>query len=161
MSMIGNTLLNEIIKRQEICCPKEILTLLNIEIVKSLNQEKTNNHDGMDVCLCRINEVLNYSLEKIPSKSLATTEKSFKVIFSGAKRPLFYYNSSENKIITLKGDRKTIGGANSRYKSEIKFTNQEILITDYDTIYLTTDGYTDQNNKERKRFGKNQFTEIL
>ena len=31
----------------------------------------------------------------------------------------------------------------------------------HDLLYLTSDGYVDQNNKERRRFGSKKFTDIL
>ena len=45
--------------------------------------------------------------------------------------------------------------------NKIVFTNKEIILQQNDLIYLTTDGYIDQNNKERKRFGTKKFENIL
>ncbi|MCK5823758.1 MAG: tetratricopeptide repeat protein, partial [Bacteroidales bacterium] len=55
MSMIGNTLLNEIVNEKNIDKPSEILKRLNDGIVKILNQNKTKKDiqgDGMDISLC-------------------------------------------------------------------------------------------------------------
>ncbi|MBN2663755.1 MAG: SpoIIE family protein phosphatase [Bacteroidales bacterium] len=144
MSMIGNSLLNEIIKQRQIYDPKEILTQLDFEINKSLKQDITENQDGMDVCLCKIEK---------------TVDAEMKIVFTGAKRPLFYYKSNEQELNKLKGDRKSIGGKVLYNKT--KFTNQEIFLYKNDLIYLTTDGYVDQNNKERERFGTTRFERII
>ena len=149
MSMIGNSLLNELIKQRHICEPKDILTQLNFEIKKSLKQEITENKDGMDVCLCRIDSNRTHS-----------NLTHYKITFTGAKRPLFYYESNKKELFKLKGDRKCIGG-NYQQANNINFTNQEIILQKDDLIYLTTDGYIDQNNKERKRFGTTKLTKIL
>ena len=150
MSMIGNSLLNEIIKQRKIYDPKTILFKLNYEIRKSLKQDITENHDGMDICLCRIQEEQN--------KTSNLTH--YKIIFSGAKRPLYYYKSQKNELDKLKGDRINIGGIIQKHK-KVPFTNQEIILQQNDLIYLTTDGYADQNDKNRKRFGTKKFENVL
>ncbi len=144
MSMIGNTLLNEIVKNQGVYDPKNILIKLNDEVIKSLKQTQTDNQDGMDVCFCKI--------EKNSSEKIQLT-------FCGAKRPLFYYSNNQKQLKRLKGDRKTIGGYVQNPK--VKFSNQQILISKKDIIYLSTDGFVDQNNNERKRFGSTKFKNII
>ena len=144
MSLITNSLLNEIVCYQHITNPKQILSLLNIGIVNSLKQKETENTDGVDICLCKIKE---------------TENKQTKIIFSGAKQPLIYYKN--NEIHTLKGDRKYIGGVISRTRQLNDYTNKEVLLSENDVIYLTTDGYIDQNNSDRKRIGSVKFKNIL
>ncbi len=115
-------------------------------IIYALKQEKTENSDGMDVCLCK--------LEK-------QKDNNTKITFSGAKRPLYYFEKSKNKLTRLKGDRKTIGGKKVGRNTISKFTNTKIILQKNDLIYLTTDGYIDQNNKERKRFGSKKLEKLL
>jgi len=145
MSMIGNSLLNEIIKVKEIYDPKEILDVLDQRIRISLNQDHTDNHDGMDVCLCRIQKV---------------DAQYTKVIFAGAKRPLYYFRQGDKEISLLNGDRKSIGGIRLRRK-DITFTNQEVVLSSGDCIYLSTDGLIDQNSPDRRRFGSNRLLSIM
>ena len=149
MSMIGSSLLNEIVKQRKIYEPKDILIQLNLGIRKSLKQDITENHDGMDLCLCRIEEEPHNSSNLTYSPlthSLLTHSKPThsKVTFVGAKRPLFYYKSQEKELKRIKGSRKSIGGYYQNNK--VEFTNQEIILQKNDIIYLTTDGYIDQNN---------------
>ena len=143
MSMIGSRLMSEIVKERKIIQPSEILELLDKGIKKSLKQEKTENDDGMDLCLCRFEK----------------REKEILISFSGAKRPLFIYRKKDNIIETLKADRRSIGGKIKKRRI-VNFTNQEFIIKKEDVIYFTTDGYIDQNNSERKRFGTKQFLEF-
>ncbi len=144
MSMIGTQILNKIVNEDKITDPAEILLQLHKGVVYALKQEKTNNVDGMDVCLCKIEE-----------------RKEEKIItFAGAKRPLYYFEKEKNELTKLKGDRKTIGGKIGRNQIT-SFTNQEIILQKNDLIYLTTDGYIDQNNKERKRFGSKNLEELI
>lgn len=136
MSLIGTMQLNQIVsKTQE---PSKILDNLHIEIKKALKQDIYNNDDGMDVCLCSIEH-----LEEI---------NRYKVIFAGAKRPLYYV--SENVLHQLKGTRKTIGG---KGKNEKPFEQEEIWLNEGDALYLTTDGYVDQASPRNKKIGTMQL----
>jgi len=144
MSMIGSRLLNEIVTEKGILSPKIILTELSKNIIKALRQEETDNRDGMDVCLCKVEK----------------QEENSKITFCGAKRDLIYYKKKDKKINILKADRKTIGGMFlSKHKAD--FTNQELILQKGDKMYLTTDGFIDQNDPERKRYGTPRLLEFL
>ncbi len=145
MSMIGTQLLNKIVNEQKITEPNKILLQLHKEVVSALKQTVNENDDGMDVCLISIEELNN---------------NKHRIKFSGAKRPLFYSDTTTNQIITIKGTIKSIGG--KHYQTELQEFEQKELILDKATVlYLTTDGYIDQNNPKRKRFGIRRFTELI
>ncbi|TAE03895.1 MAG: hypothetical protein EAZ97_00850 [Bacteroidetes bacterium] len=144
MSMIGNSVLNEIVNQNAIYEPAMILTLLDKGIREALRQEERTNDDGMDVCLCL--------LEKY-------AHQQSKLTFTGAKRPLFYWDNKDKKINVLKGDLKSIGGV--KKKSEKQFTNQEIILRKGDILYMTSDGFIDQSNQEGAKIGTNRFVELL
>ncbi|MBN1598185.1 MAG: SpoIIE family protein phosphatase [Bacteroidales bacterium] len=145
MSMIGNRLLNEIVNEKKQSSPSEILSSLNILIREALRQEETDNNDGMDMSLCKFENKGN---------------NKYKLVYSGAKRPLYVIKNNENKLITHRGDRKSIGGY-SLSKREIKFTNYEIDVESGDMIYLFSDGIIDQNGPDRKKFGRLRLEEAL
>lgn len=142
MSMIGNSLLNEIVLEKKITEPAKILSLLNEKVIESLRQKETENNDGMDVCL------------------IAFNLKTKKITFSGAKRPLFIYKSKATQLDEIKGDRLSIGGK-KRLQEEVTFKNHVVETKPGDTLYLSSDGLTDQNNVERKRFGSKRLKEII
>lgn len=56
------------------------------------------------------------------------------------------------------GDRTHIGGVRQR---ESSFTNQTLALLPQSSFYLLSDGYIDQPNKDRKRFGTKSFQELL
>lgn len=146
MSMIGNRLLNEIVNERKIFEPNQILETLNKEVQIALRQDQTDNNDGMDVGLCVIeNGELN----------------SVKLTYSGAKRPLFV-SRKENpaELITLKGDRKSIGG-HGKSKEIVDFTNKEMQLSKGDIIYLSSDGIIDQNGPTRIRFGSKRLMQLI
>ena len=151
MSVIGARLLSEIIVEHHIYDPKEILTQLNINLVKSLKQDVGDetaeiNNDSMEICLCCFNR---------------TSEKDYELTFSGARRPLYVYRADTQEFITLKGDAKTIGGMKSKRNSGTEFTDQTLLLHTDDIIYHTTDGFVDQYDAEMKKYGSERFIELL
>jgi serine phosphatase RsbU (regulator of sigma subunit) len=141
MSMIGNTLLNQIINEKKTTDPAEILRSLDKGIYEDLNQQKTSNREGMDVCLCVIEYVDNKA----------------HVLYGGAKRGLYYYH--QDTLQELKGDRFSIGGWQS-YK-EKSFVTKELTLDINDRLYLSSDGLVDTPNPKRKSFGTKRLKHAL
>lgn len=145
MSLIGNRLLNEIVNVKKMYSPRDIMENLNLGVIKALKQEQSTNNDGMDTCLCRIEN---------------KGGGEYSVVFCGAKRPLYYITPNDTEVQQLKGDRKSIGGVRSK-RNTAEFTDQELTLKSGDILYLTSDGIIDQNDSERKRFGSERFLELL
>jgi serine phosphatase RsbU (regulator of sigma subunit) len=145
MSMIGNRIFNEIITEKKVQDPARILHHLNNYIVEVLKQERTDNTDGMDVCLISM-EQHNHPVKEIH--------------YAGARRPLFYYRQSKGEIEKIKGDRYSIGGINKNKKQK-EFHTQKLSLEKGDIMYLTTDGIFDQVNGNSKRFSSRRFLQII
>ncbi len=148
MSMIGNTLLNQIVNEKQITTPSEILRLLNQGIVAALHQGKEGalSDDGMDIALCCIDYANN------------------RIEYSGAQNPL--YIIADNELEVIKADARSVGGSTfiSKKKDFLKteYTNHIIPIKKGMNLYLSSDGYVDQfGGNEGKRFGTRKFKEIL
>ncbi len=148
MSIIGNTLLNQIIKQKHITTPSEILNHLNNGIYDILNQnkEKPISDDGMDISICCIDYENN------------------RIEYSGAQQPL--YIIANNQLTIIKADIYTIGGRQFLIKPtgslKVNYTNHTFPITPNMSIYLFTDGYPDQfGGKKRKKFSLGKFQELL
>ena len=66
MSMIGTSLLNEIIVEKGISDTNKILDEMRTQIIKSLNQDSEDDQkDGMDISICKLNmkkQMLEYLL---------------------------------------------------------------------------------------------------
>lgn len=149
MSMIGNTILNQIVVERKITNPALILEELNVAVRRALKQDQEDeedergSRDGMDVCLCSIEP------------------QAGRVVFAGAKRPLYVVRPSLGgaPCEEIKGDRASIGG---KQKEERRtFTNHEVLITQPITLYLTTDGFADQPNPSMEKFGSRRLRELF
>ncbi len=150
MSMIGNRLLNEIIVKKEIFDTVEILEEMDAGIKRTLKQDQTDNNDGMDISLCKLEQTCRNNTNEI------------KVTFSGTKQSIVIYYRATNTIERIKGDVRTIGGRRRRRQtSEKPFTAHEFIITEGDGLYLFTDGFKDQNADDRKKFGMNRLYALL
>lgn len=146
MSLIGNNSLNEIVTQKKVHEPALILEELNNSIRKALQQEFTDNDDGMDVALCCI--------------AKPNEKGKVKVTFAGAKRNILYYDKTKKDLLELKGDKKTIGGF-FRENKITHFTNHEIELQKGDLIYMFTDGLTDLSNEEGEKFGSIKLKTLL
>jgi serine phosphatase RsbU (regulator of sigma subunit) len=144
MSLIGISLLNEIVKQRNIVSPAAILENLHTGVQSLLRQEDKTNDDGMDVCIC--------SMERL-------SPVDFIVVFAGAKRPLLYKKQNDLQIQRIKGDNKPIGGW---FKGKTgHFTDHELMLRKGDILYLMSDGLVDQDSPEREKFGMEKLTTIL
>lgn len=143
MSMIGNTLLNEIINYQPHLPPSEILRLLNKRISSSLRQKQGEKHsqdDGMDISICCIDYEHN------------------KIHFAGANHSI--YTLVHGTLTEIRGDVFPVGGVFS--DKEIKFADKEILLQPGMLIYMYSDGYKDQfGGADGQKFKSSRFEKLL
>ncbi len=138
VSMLGVSLLNEIVRKKEIKKSNQILNELRKEIKISLRQDENEIKDGMDLALCIIN-----------------TKKN-ELQFSGANNPLYLFRN--NELIEFKADRQPIG----IYRKEKDFTNHVFQLEKNDLLYMFSDGYLDQFGGEKgRKFMRKQFKEVL
>ncbi len=141
MSMMANTLLNNIVSEAKTYSPAFILEALHEGIKNELNQAETGNTDGMDICLVCIEQ----------------DKQDFKITFCGAKRPLIIFK--DNEMIQLKGTRRNIGGV--QVEKLATFENQEIILKKNDALYLTSDGFVDTPNGSREKFGLPRLQKLI
>ena len=142
MSLIGNSLLNDITQRLAEPHPDVILNELHHELQTVLRQKETNNDDGMDICLCMI-------------------DKQTRIVeFAGAMNPL--YAVVQGELQEFKGTPEELGGREER--SPV-YTRHTLDLSDVPEglamLYLTTDGYKDQYNDARQRFMPKRLRPLL
>ncbi len=144
MSMVGSSLLREILYEKEITSPADMLEYLDDEIRRALRQtgEEGSNSDGMDMILIR------YTYKE---------DGKIELDFAGAKRPLIY-KEAESKIVQLRGTSRSIGGIQRKKKS---FEEHHLTLLPRTMLYLTTDGLMDQPNKDRKKYGTKRFLDKI
>ncbi len=141
MSTLGISALNEIITNNTSLHANTVLNLLREKIKTSLHQTGKEGEaaDGMDISFCVLNKL---------RKTLQ---------FSGANNSLFIFQNGELK--EYKGDRMPIG---IYYGEEYSFTNYEIICKKGDTVYIFSDGYTDQfGGREGSKYKKSNLRKLL
>lgn len=123
MSMIGSTLLQDIVSRKKITKPSEVLTLLDKQIFTTLNQniDVGVSNDGMDMVVCEFNVDTRH------------------IRFASAMRPVILVLEGESYYI--RGNRCSVGGESVIEKF---YDDQEYYLAKGDTIYLFSDGLPDQ-----------------
>ena len=146
MSMIGHTLLNNIVNEMNILMPSQIMKYLNRGVKELLHQSSSETHaqDGMDLALCTINpdtRILQYC---------------------GAKNSLYLVRG--NKLETLRADPWSVGGLKKRSGTdgEVQYTNHTINLDGSVSVYMLTDGYLDQfGGKQEEKFNIDRFLKLL
>lgn len=140
MSVIGASLLDQIVIERNLESPAEILTELHAGVRRALRQDAADTaaEDGLDLALCRIEPET--------------------VTFAGARRPLYAVDGA-GRFVELSGDRASIGG--TRRSAEREFRNYLLPREPGMTLYLATDGFADQNGPAGKPFGSRRLRELL
>ncbi|MFT5820244.1 MAG: serine phosphatase RsbU (regulator of sigma subunit) [Crocinitomix sp.] len=143
MSLIGNTLMNQIVNEDGVIKPSEILEKLNAGIVQSLQQTQNEEsaQDGMDISVCCIDHSAN------------------SLTMAGAMNAVYLFQDDEIK--TLKADLRTIGGYVRKGRS-IEFKEQEIAIKRGDRIYMFSDGFMDQfGGTKDEKYNISRFKKLI
>ncbi len=146
MSIVGHGMLRNIVEKQGVECPAEVMNRMNEEVlgvfkknsISSLNDSFLYEvNDGMDMVFCVI-------------------DKKRKIMeFAGAYNPIYLIR--DNEIFTFKGDRFSIGHNSGR-----RFRKEGIKLLKDDIIYLFSDGYADQfGGPENKKFKYRRFRHLL
>jgi len=141
MSLIGESLLNQIVHDYDIYQPDMILSHLHKGIQKALQQQNSQTNDGMDAVIVTWNK------------------KTKELQYAGAMNSLYY--SDNGKIHELKADKMPIGGVLLEGKEPV-FTLHSIKVDNPVTLYLASDGFQDQfGGNENKKFMKKALREML
>ena len=139
MSMLGISLLNEIIISKEIIRPDLILNKLRDKIIEALKQEAGSIiKDGMDMTICLFDR------------------RTLQLQFSGANNPL--YLVSEGLLTQIKGDKMPV----AIHDLMDVFTLHKLKLKQGDSFYTFSDGFADQfGGPQRKKFLAKNFKNLL
>lgn len=151
MSLLSITFLNDTVEKAGKSGDtgfqaNEILNELRKKIIFSLHQQGKayEAKDGLDIALC----IIDYDTNTLQ--------------YAGAYNPLFLYRKdSENKyrLMEVKGDRMSV--CYPRH-ADHSFTNHTLMIKPDDTIYLFSDGFTDQfGGAEKQKYTMRRLREFL
>jgi len=144
MSMLGVSLLNELVSRSECASPAKMLWSLREMIIKALSQTglDEDSQDGMDIALCMYNP---------QNRNLVYAGANISLIIATATPPeasdrVFV----QDNIVELKSDRMPV----AYYQRMEEYHEHHIVLNTDDSIYLFSDGYSDQfGGPSNKKFG--------
>ncbi len=140
VSMLGMTLLNEIVNKSFVKHTGEILNQLSLKLKESLHAsgDIERIREGMDIVLLKF-------------------DKSFNEIeFAGANNPIYIIRNKD--VIEHRGNRSPIG----YYSKEVNFNSHKIKLQPNDSIYMFSDGFIDQLSGENyKKFLSKRFKTLL
>ena len=140
MSMLGVSLLNEIVNEKHIVMPDQIIENLRTGVIKSLKQvpEEDSVKDGMDIAVCVVDFDRNI------------------LWYAGANNPLYVIRYNELKH--YRADKMPVA---IHYRME-PFKLHQIDLQKGDAFYIFSDGYPDQfGGPNQKKYMTNQLRETL
>ncbi len=143
LSMVGSTLLNEIVNHKKILGPAQIINALATGLSGTfINKDKEElNTDGMDISICKINH------------------KTKKLYFVGANQSLYIVDHATAKEI--KPQISSINGIFATDKTK-KTTVFEMDLKENVMLYLSTDGFVDQiGEATNKKFLSSRYEKLL
>ncbi len=140
MSMLGVSMLNEIVNEKHILMPDEIIENLRQGVIKSLKQtlEEDTVKDGMDIAVCTIDFNENV------------------LWYAGANNPLYLIRGGE--LIHYRADKMPVA---IYYKMQ-PFTKHRVELQKGDAFYIFSDGYADQfGGPNEKKFMSAKLKQTL
>jgi serine phosphatase RsbU (regulator of sigma subunit) len=160
MSMLGMSLLKEIVVKEYITHPGVILRRMRKEVIQALGQKGISGEqrDGMDMSVITLNHetnILNYAgafnnLYVVRNLDLPAPEIKELQVVRIDESPLVLYE--------VQADHMPIG----LYPKMEKFTTHEFPVFEKDRLYLFTDGFADQFGGDAgKKFMYKNFKQLL
>lgn len=143
MSIIGSTLLDRIVRLKKIADPAQILTHLDEELKIILRRDGAQSDNGMDM------GIIVFERNEIDWQ---------KIMFAGAKIPLRFIRKGSKTIEQVQPVNRSIGFATKKDKS---FVTHDIFLEKGSQIYMSSDGYADQDNAQQERLGTSRFMNLL
>jgi serine phosphatase RsbU (regulator of sigma subunit) len=140
-SMLGLTLLKEIVLRQEVTSPGQALDTLRNALIESLQQRFSPGaqRDGLEIALC------------------AFDTKTRQLQFSGANIGLLIVKPN-NEIQKLKPSSQPVA---AHYNMK-PFTTMSVQLEANDVLYIATDGFQDQfGGPQKKKFMSKNLHSLL
>jgi serine phosphatase RsbU (regulator of sigma subunit) len=141
MSMLGVSFLYEIVNKEGIMQPAQILNMLRELVKVTLSQTGKQNEqkDGMDISLSLLDL------------------KKMRLEWAGAYNPLYLIRKGE--LIEYKADKMPVA---IHINDDKTFTNNEIELQAGDTFYMFSDGFPDQfGGQDGRKFMSKRFKELL
>ena len=159
MSMLGMSLLKEIVVKEYITEPSVILRKLRKEIINALQQKGISGEqkDGMDMALISYNhdtKAIRYAGANNPLYLVSSNE----LVCDTAEIKVLETENCNKKLYEIKADKMPI----AIYEKMDRFVSHEFTLNEGDIIYMSSDGFPDQfGGPKGKKFKYKAFKELL
>jgi tetratricopeptide (TPR) repeat protein/serine phosphatase RsbU (regulator of sigma subunit) len=160
MSILGISLLREIVEVKGVTKPDEILNNLRQEIIYALSQgDSLDRQDGMDMSVITVDKKEGYVEYSGANNSIFVVGDNLTVLSGDENRIIISgENNRGEQLYELKPDKMPIG----IYPKEERFTSLKFSLSEKMNIYMFTDGYADQFGGEHgKKLKKVYFKNII
>lgn len=136
VSVVCNNALNRSVREFNLLDPGKILDKTREIVIQEFEKSDSDVKDGMDISLCMI--------------------QNDKLKWAGANNPLWIFRNHE--LIEIKPNKQPVG----KIEAIQNFATHEVELKKNDTIYVFTDGFSDQFGGEKgKKFKTARLKEIL
>lgn len=140
VSVVCHNALNRAVKEFKLTTPAKILDKVTDLVIETFEKNNANIKDGMDIALC----------------SLQKDKEQINLEYAGANNSIYLIRNEE--LNEVKSDKQPVG----KFINKQPFTNHKIDIQKNDTIYLFTDGFSDQfGGPKGKKLKYKAFKELL
>ena len=138
ISVMCNNGLNRAVRENGLTTPGTILDQTKEFVITEFGKSEEKVMDGMDIALCAL--------------------KGKRLSYSGSHNPLWIIRKGGQEVFEIKADRQPIG----RFGEEVPFTTHEIEVDPGDTLYIFSDGFSDQfGGANGKKFKISNFKKLL
>lgn len=160
VSMLGISILNEIVRKNEINSTDSVLNSFREQIKISLSHKNNDNElkDGMDMTFCSIDlhtNELEFSGANNPMYIIRQKNKSTLIDINSDKNAF----DDNNILCHIQPDKQPIG----EYFFEKEFSKQNIKLEKNDQLVFFTDGYYDQfgGDADKRKYYSRNFKQLL
>lgn len=122
VSVVCSNALNRSVREYKCTEPGKILDQCRTLVIEEFAKSEEDVKDGMDISLCALNTTTN------------------QLQWSGAYNPLWIIRNGSAEIEEYKADKQPIG----KHLTPAPFTTHNISLNKGDTLYLFSDGFSDQ-----------------
>ena len=138
VSVVCNNGLNRSVREYNLTDPGKILDKTREIVIQEFEKSEEDVKDGMDIALC--------------------TLEGKKLKYAGANNPLWIKRKDKAEIEEIKADKQPIG----KYSTPLPYTTHSVELNTGDTVYLFSDGFSDQFGGEKgKKFKSTNFKQLL
>jgi len=158
MSMIGYTLLNEIVNAKKVFEPKEILTQLHKGVLDMLHKNRDEKEgEKKELSFADFDET---EIQDGMSISLMRVDKAAKEIDISIADQKIISIAPDGKLTVYEGSIFAIGGLS--IFADVEFTSEIISYDEGTVFYLFSDGFIDQFGQElNEKFSTRRFKKLL